>query len=176
MDLPLPVGNAALVSEKLAELPSASEPPSDFASFYEAHYPGAVRLAALLGAGDAAEDVVQNAFGKLGGRFRALTNPPAYLRQVVITEVRVMARTRGRRVWRERRASALSSSHVDDIDEMRELLRDLPYEQRAVLVLRYWLDAPDQEIADLLGCARSTVRSHARRALRTLRKELEDAD
>jgi RNA polymerase sigma factor (sigma-70 family) len=49
-----------------------------------------------------------------------------------------------------------------------ELAR-LPYNQRAVLVLRYFEDLPDAQIADILNCAEATVRSHARRGLATLR-------
>ncbi|MGZ4739515.1 MAG: RNA polymerase sigma factor [Ilumatobacteraceae bacterium] len=49
----------------------------------------------------------------------------------------------------------------------------LSYEQRAVLVLRYWADWDETAIAEALGCQPSTVRSHARRALVLLRKEIE---
>jgi RNA polymerase sigma factor (sigma-70 family) len=51
----------------------------------------------------------------------------------------------------------------------------LPLRQRAVLVLRYVEDRPDSEIADLLGCSQATVRSHASRALATLRVTLQPA-
>ncbi|MFD0747253.1 sigma factor-like helix-turn-helix DNA-binding protein [Phytohabitans flavus] len=50
--------------------------------------------------------------------------------------------------------------------------RHTPRVQRAVLVLRYYLDLPDPEIADLVGCAPATVRVHAFRALGTLRARL----
>ena len=52
------------------------------------------------------------------------------------------------------------------------MLAKLPRKQRAVLVLRYYEDLPDAEIADLLGVAASTVRSNATRALATLREHL----
>ena len=54
-------------------------------------------------------------------------------------------------------------------DAAWELLRSLPRRQRAVLVLRYYEDLPDAEIATILGCAESTVRSQATRALAALR-------
>lgn len=56
----------------------------------------------------------------------------------------------------------------DDADLWNEL-KSLPPKQRAVLVLRYYEDLPDQEIADLLGVSRGTVRSQAARALAKLR-------
>ena len=52
------------------------------------------------------------------------------------------------------------------------LLR-LPYDQRAVVVLRYWLGLSEAEIASTLGCRPGTVKSRHSRALRTLRKELQ---
>lgn len=52
------------------------------------------------------------------------------------------------------------------------LLARLPARQRAVLVLRYYEDLPDSEIASVLGCRASTVRSQAARALATLRAAL----
>jgi RNA polymerase sigma factor (sigma-70 family) len=57
--------------------------------------------------------------------------------------------------------------------ELLASLDRLSYEQRAVLVLRYWADWDEAMIADALGCRPSTVRSHARRALISLRKEID---
>ena len=57
--------------------------------------------------------------------------------------------------------------------ELRDALGRLGERQRAVVVLRYFADLPDVEIAEVLGCRPSTVRSLVRRALRVLRKELE---
>jgi RNA polymerase sigma factor (sigma-70 family) len=57
-------------------------------------------------------------------------------------------------------------------DQMWRLLSGLPRAQRAVLVLRFYNDLPDDEIAALLGCGESTVRSHAARALARMRKLL----
>ncbi|MEZ5193975.1 MAG: sigma-70 family RNA polymerase sigma factor [Nocardioides sp.] len=59
-------------------------------------------------------------------------------------------------------------------DQTWRLLADLPRRQRAVLALRYYDDLDDAEIAQLLGCSAATVRSHASRALATLRARLAD--
>ena len=48
----------------------------------------------------------------------------------------------------------------------------LPRRQRAVLVLRYYADLPEAEVADLLGCSLGTVKTHAHRGLRALRENL----
>ena len=58
-----------------------------------------------------------------------------------------------------------SPTRVVDADEMWTALRALPRSQRAVVVLRYYEDLPDAEIARLLGCAPATVRVHAFHAL-----------
>ena len=54
-------------------------------------------------------------------------------------------------------------------DALQGEIAALPRRQRAVIVLRYYEDLSDSEIADLLGCSQSTVRGYAMRALRTLR-------
>ena len=56
--------------------------------------------------------------------------------------------------------------------ELDDSLRRLPYDQRAVVVLRYWLGLSEAEIAESLGCRPGTVKSRHSRALRILRKEL----
>lgn len=56
--------------------------------------------------------------------------------------------------------------------ELDASLRRLPHDQRAVVVLRYWLGLSESEIADALECRPGTVKSRHARALRTLRKEL----
>ena len=54
--------------------------------------------------------------------------------------------------------------------QVRQALQALPRRQRAVLVLRYFLDLPEAEVADLLGCSVGTVKTHAHRGLRALRE------
>jgi DNA-directed RNA polymerase specialized sigma24 family protein len=59
-----------------------------------------------------------------------------------------------------------------ECEQLLELLDALPYRQQAVLVLRYWLDLTEAEIAEALGCRPGTVKSLCARALTRLRKEL----
>jgi RNA polymerase sigma factor (sigma-70 family) len=73
--------------------------------------------------------------------------------------------------------SAEAPDHANHYIERVVLARDiaqLPRKQRAVVILRYYEDLPDDEIAELLGCATSTVRVHALRALRALRIQRND--
>jgi RNA polymerase sigma factor (sigma-70 family) len=57
--------------------------------------------------------------------------------------------------------------------DVRRFLASLPARQRAVVVLRYFDDRTEAEIAELLGCAPGTVKSHSSRALAALREQLE---
>lgn len=63
---------------------------------------------------------------------------------------------------------------VDDADEVAAAMAHLPERQRAVLVLRYWVDLDDVAIAEVLGCRRATVRSLAARAMTAVRHRLEE--
>ncbi|PWU53090.1 SigE family RNA polymerase sigma factor [Micromonospora sp. S4605] len=67
------------------------------------------------------------------------------------------------------------AQHAVDRDQVWSWLARLPRRQRATLVLRYYEDLPDAEIADILGCAVGTVRSSISRALATLRAEYVEA-
>jgi RNA polymerase sigma factor (sigma-70 family) len=61
---------------------------------------------------------------------------------------------------------------IPEIDETWAAVSRLPYRQRAVLILRYYADLPESEIADVLGCRVGTVKSAHHRALERLRREL----
>lgn len=148
-----------------------------FQRFYEERYASTVRLARLLtGEWHAAEDVAQDAFVKVY-RYaetsqRPIDNPAALLRTTTVN----LCRT-----WhtRQRRAVLRMVQHGPDATLLTEWercldasLRRLPHDQRAVVVLRYWLGLSESEIADALECRPGTVKSRHARALRTLRKEL----
>lgn len=142
-----------------------------FEAFYAKAYPDAVRLATLLvGAADA-EDTVQDAFAAVLGRFDAVDEHGAYLRTTVVNGCRNLHRSSSRRQARQR-TYAPPERLEPEHRELFDVLGRLSIEQRTVLVLRVWGGWPDSEIASVLGCRRSTVRSHAMRAMAFLREEL----
>jgi RNA polymerase sigma-70 factor (sigma-E family) len=148
----------------------------DFTGFYRDAYPGAVRLAWLLTHDHAAaEDVVQDAFVRLRPRLAAIEQPTAYLRTAIVNGCRDRARSTGRADagWRRMRVITEVSS-IDKPNELLDAVAHLPYKQRAVVVLRYWADLREAEIAEIVGVRPATVRSISARALQRLRKELPD--
>ena len=145
---------------------------------YVRHAPGAVRLAYLLTSDAAlAEDITQEAFIRVAGRFRHLRTPDsfdAYLRRTVVNLC--MSHHRRRRVERayaEREASRptapVEPPDLGSRDELRRALAALPMRQRAAVVLRYYEDLPEQRVAEILGCSVSAARSLVFRAMETLR-------
>jgi RNA polymerase sigma-70 factor (sigma-E family) len=141
------------------------------------------RAAVLTGDRDLAQDVVQEVLVRAQVRWRRIArtdSPDAYVRRMVVNEY-----LSWRRSWTFRNVRAVGErlvtlgdgqgsrrDHAQDIadaDDMWLRLALLPRKQRAVLVLRYYEQLDDAEIADLLDCAPATVRSNASRALKTLR-------
>jgi RNA polymerase sigma factor (sigma-70 family) len=149
----------------------------EFTDFYRDAYPGAVRLAWLLTHDHAAaEDVVQDAFVRLRSRLATIEHRPAYLRTAIVNGCRDRARSAGRADagWRRLRV-VTDVSATDKPSELLDAVAHLPYKQRAVVVLRYWADLREEEIAEIVGVRPATVRSITSRALDRLRKELPDA-
>ncbi|MEV0382786.1 SigE family RNA polymerase sigma factor [Nonomuraea sp. NPDC050643] len=125
----------------------------------------------LTGNADDAADLVQESLLRLNDSWRRVRdkdNPEAYVRTIMARQHISW--------WRRRRREHLTDdvpegSYTDHhtFGELWKELATLPRRQRVVLVLRYYEDLPDQEIADILGITRGTVRSQAFRALNTLR-------
>jgi len=127
-----------------------------------------------------AQDIVQDVLLRAQHRWSRIESmhaPDAYVRRMITNEYLS---------WRRRRAArTISSTHgtLDALgtpvadpatgyaerDAMRSRIASLPRKQRAAILLRYYEDCTDQEIAEVLGCAVGTVRSHISRALATLR-------
>jgi RNA polymerase sigma factor (sigma-70 family) len=115
-------------------------------------------------------------------RIASLAAPAAYLRRIMVREHLSSLRTLRRRV-RTGPLEGHEKAAPDDVAESvhrREatwlLLATLPRRQRAVLVLRFYEDLADPDIAATLGCTESTVRSNAARALATLRTRLAETE
>jgi RNA polymerase sigma-70 factor (sigma-E family) len=151
---------------------------------YAAHYRRLVRLAVLLVRDvETAEEVVQDSFVAMHGRWRSLREPEkglAYLRQTVVNRSRSVLRHRGVEARHTPPAAApLPGADQDALAaEQRDLvldaLRALPGRQREVLALRYYLDLSEADIAETLGISRGAVKSHASRGVAALRTQMED--
>jgi RNA polymerase sigma-70 factor (sigma-E family) len=154
----------------------------------------ALRLSSLLryavvltGDREQAQDVVQEVMARAQVRWKQISQaraPDAYVRRMVLNEY-----LSWRRSWAFRNVQAVGERLADlddargggpdhaqgvvEADELWNRLATLGRKQRAVLVLRYYEQLDDEEIAALLGCAPATVRSNASKALKTLRLDSE---
>jgi RNA polymerase sigma-70 factor (sigma-E family) len=145
------------------------------------------RLQALLGfatvltgqratAEDLAQEVLIRAHARWD-RIGAMDRPELYVRKMILNEFLSWRRRSWRLIPAADEDLALPSApdHAAGYAEHRAMLAriaGLPPRQRAVLVLRYYEDRSDAEIADLLGCTQGAVRGYASRALGALRVEL----
>lgn len=156
---------------------------ADLGSVHREHYRSLVRLASLL-VDDVGtcEELVQDAFVRVWRRGPALQDPdrlPAYLRSAVLNGARSHLR-RSLVARRHLQAVPVPTGDPGDRplsgDDHRVLaaLRSLPDRQRDVLVLRYYLDLSEAQIALTLGIAAGSVKTHAHRGLATLAERLED--
>jgi RNA polymerase sigma-70 factor (sigma-E family) len=155
-----------------------------FEQFAVARLPSLLRYAVVLtGDRELAQDVVQEVLARAQvrwGRINAADSPEAYVRRMVLNEY-----LSWRRSWAARNVQAVGEKLIElddarggvhdhaegvvEADELWNRLAALGRRQRAVLVLRYYEQLDDDDIADLLGCSPATVRSHASKALKTLR-------
>jgi len=151
---------------------------------YAAHYRRLVRLAVLLVRDvETAEEVVQDSFVAMHGRWRSLREPDkglAYLRQTVVNRSRSVLRHRGVEARHTPSAApVLPGADEDALAAERrarvlDALRALPTRQREVLALRYYLELSEADIAETLGISRGAVKSHASRGAAALRSQMED--
>lgn len=125
-----------------------------------------------------AQDVVQEVLLKANQRWNrigSLEYPHAYVRRMLSNEIISWHRKWGRVESRPAReldqAVPDPASLVDRRDALLREVARLPLHQRTAIVLRYFEDLSDEQIADTLGCRPATVRAHLHRALKTLRIE-----
>lgn len=155
----------------------------EFAEFYAATWPRLLRTTYVV-AGDRqlAEDALQTAYAKAfasWGRVSRADDPVAYLRKMAVNAA--LAQHRKAFTRRESpvavlpdRSAVADDDALLDRDEVWVAVQDLPPRQRAVVVLRYYEDLSERQIADVLRCRPGTVKSQASAALATLRDRLGD--
>jgi RNA polymerase sigma-70 factor (sigma-E family) len=139
---------------------------------YVATHDRMVRLAYLLtGSRAVAEDLVHDSFLRVQSRWDAVRDPTAYLRTTVVNA----CRAHHRRARRERAhfPDLVVDAVAPETPIVLDALAGLPYRQRAALVLKFYEDRPEHEIAEVLGCRPGTVRSLVHRGLTTLRRVVE---
>ena len=132
--------------------------------------PGLVRLAYLLvDTAELAEEAVQEAFAAAYPKWHRVENPDAYLRVSVVNACRKVQR---RRRLVRRTPEPLVVHDELGADHVADVVRSLPSPMKELIVLRYYLQLSDPEIADTLGIAVGTVKSTLHRARAQLKKEL----
>ena len=151
-------------------------------SFYTAHYSSLVRLAALMVRdGATAEEIVQDAFVAMHGVWPQLGDSEkalSYVRQSVVNRARSVLRHRSVVKQNTTKPSPdMPSAEYGAIVQLERsavvaALRSLPDRQREALVLRYYGDLSEAQIAAAMGISRGAVKSHTARAMSALRKAL----
>jgi RNA polymerase sigma-70 factor (sigma-E family) len=151
----------------------------DYDEFARGQLPGLSRFAAALtGDTQLAQDLVQDTLVRAYVRWSRVAGadrPELYLRRMLVN-----AYLSWRRRWYQRTVRAVAdpadtravpdpAAHIADRDQLALLLAGLGRQQRAAIVLRFFEDRDDHEIAEVLGCSAVTVRSHVSRGLATLR-------
>lgn len=157
-------------------MPKAEHGGDSFGDFVTDALPALLRFGHVLtGSPHEAEDLVQEALAKSMRRWHRdrPDQPMAYVRKVMVNTHLTRWRRWGSRVQLgdvpDAPAEDLSLERSTERDALRRALAALPPGQRAVLVLRYLEDMPDDEIAAMLRCRPATVRSQAMRGLAALR-------
>ncbi len=141
-----------------------------FTDFYSDHFAALVRLATLLSGPADAPDLVQDCFVRLHRRWAGVRDPLPYVRRSVVHA----CVSHHRRLDRDRRLPAPVPGEAElGADELGDALAELPARQRAAVVLRYYGDLPEADIARALHCRPATVRSLIHRALADLREVIQ---
>jgi RNA polymerase sigma-70 factor (sigma-E family) len=157
--------------ERSARAGEPVQPRPLFSEVYRDCFPDMVRLAYLLtGSAETAEDLVQESFVKLHRRWDTVEEPRPYLRRSVVNACH--SHHRRRRRERERTTNEAGVAELG-ADELSDALERLPYRQRAALVLRFYHDLCEADIAAALRCRPGTVGSLIHRGLAELRKVIE---
>jgi RNA polymerase sigma-70 factor (sigma-E family) len=166
--------------ERIEDLPPITLPPvtlppvkaGTFEDLYALEYRPMVRLAfVLVGRDGPAEEVVQDGFAKVYERWDSLQAPGGYLRTCVVNGCRDVLRRRRMAIWKRPDPGPLASEL--GADHLADALASLPPKRRAAVVLRYYGDLSEAEIAATLGVRPGTVKSMLHRSLLQLRGVIE---
>ena len=161
-----------LETDPLPGVPTPAPTAASMDDLWRQEYPTMVRLArALVDSPDRAEEIVQDAFAHTLRRYDRLDRPGAYLRTSVVNGAK--GELRKREVRRRISPPAGPSSTPAQDEYLADALAALSPKRRIVLVLRFYADMPDDEIAEHLGVRPVTVRSLAARGLDDLRKVID---
>ena len=142
-----------------------------FGEFYRAEYLPMVRLAfGLVDTPEAAEEITQDAFAKVFERWDRLRNPGGYLRTAVVNGARSELR---KREVRRRILPGRPRQGPAEQDYLLDALAQLPTRRRTALVLRYYGDLSEREIAETMGIRPGTVKSLLSSGLAQLREVID---
>ena len=150
---------------------------ADISELYRTHAPAAIRLAyVLVGDQEAAQDIVQDAFVRVFGRFGDRRGPEhfeSYLRKAIVnlSKNHFRKRSHERAFLEKQRVGAITSQNTNDLDELRESLMGLPERQRTAIALRYLEDLSEHQTADAMDSTVPAVKSLVQRGMATLREQ-----
>jgi RNA polymerase sigma-70 factor (sigma-E family) len=151
--------------------PTAEVESRSFVGLYERRHADMVRLAYLLTSSqETAQDLVQDAFVRVHRAWTRVKEPDAYLRRAVVNACNSYHR---RQYVAKKFVSESPVATELAADEMSDALQKLSHRQRTAIVLRYWHDCIEHEIANVLGCRPGTVASLLHRGLAQLREVIE---
>ncbi|MFV1969680.1 MAG: RNA polymerase sigma factor [Acidimicrobiia bacterium] len=151
-------------------------PEETFEEFYRHNYPRAVAVARALAGARAAEDIAQDAFIAASRRWDDLVAPEYWLMRVVANRSRSVLRRRyveARALGEIGSALAEAPELSESTEELWSVVRDLPRRQAQTVALVYVDGLSTEEVAEILGCAESTVRVHLHRARQSLAERFE---
>lgn len=162
----------SMVTTEVGLVRPAPAATAGFEALYRTEYGRMVRLArGLVDTTERAEEVVQDAFAKVFDRWDKLDTPGGYLRTAVVNGARSELRKREvrRRIGLDRRPETGPGQR----DYLMDALDKLPPKRKVALVLRFYADLPEKDIAELMGVRPGTVKSMLSRGLAQLREVIE---
>ena len=148
---------------------------SDFDELYRREYPVMFRISFLLVRdAELAAEVTHDAFARVLERWNRLDQPGAYLRTAVVNASRDALRRRRFRRSRGHVVGVVDVTSQARDEYLADALSELSPRRRTAIVLRYYLDLPEADIAEVLGVRPGTVKSLLHRGLAELRVALAD--